>query len=546
MNDPAKLLLGESPPAPTPARLLTRQPGALGSWGHLLPLSERQLASATLRCLRNAMPHSVIVRVLQYAIVDDEPLETTLALVDRAIRNEVPVQEKGPPTGTRPCQSRWWNQYRRAVVDSLHGLAERCELELVVAHHAAKLVDLIWLLPHSQNDEKAWTAKTLRSRAAYLCVGALRVAADAHNVDVCLRTLEQAVPDLFAQQCRQSDARECELYVRQHIGWRVLTPTPLHFLRIYVSKRPLYPESTDVLADHHRNQPVNDEVRVERLFLYVQKWCCFFCSMCLQHREFSGDKVPSAKLAAAVLLVARRNLKLTPAWRPELEAMTSFTLAEVAPVADRIFEVYEDEFREFQREHEARAQAGAAQAGDEEDDGVDMAAVAAAADAAVAAPDEDAAVAAIRSAFGEADEQRAAAQAAIDLLAGRGNLGAGMEHTITSIALIDRLAAEFGVEDVPDLRAEEERLMAEARRFGEMVRNNPAMLARFRAARAVAATTDDEAVAVIRSANDGHQAAARAAIEQLVARGVNGMPLQEDNARIDRFVAEFGVEPPQI
>ena len=85
------------------------------------------------------MPHSVIIRVLQYAIVDDEPLETTLALVDRAIRAEVPVQEKGPPTGTRPCQSRWWNQYRRAVVDSLHGLAERCELELVVAHHAANL-----------------------------------------------------------------------------------------------------------------------------------------------------------------------------------------------------------------------------------------------------------------------------------------------------------------------------------------------------------------------------------------------------------------------
>ena len=135
MNDPAKLLLGESPPAPTPARLLTRQPGSIESWGHLLPWQERQLASATLRCLRNAMPHSVIIRVLQYAIVDNEPLETTLALVDRAIRNEVPVQEKGPPTGTRPCQSRWWNQYRRAVVDSLHGLAERCELQLVVAHH---------------------------------------------------------------------------------------------------------------------------------------------------------------------------------------------------------------------------------------------------------------------------------------------------------------------------------------------------------------------------------------------------------------------------
>ena len=39
---------------------------------------------------------------------------------------------------------------------------------------------------------------------------------------------------------------------------------------------------------------------------------------------------------------------------------------------------------------------------------------------------------------------------------------------------------------------------------------------------------------------------ASAAIALLVARGVNGIPLHEDNARIDRLVAEFGVPPPQI
>ena len=226
--------------------------------------------------------------------------------------------------------------------------------------------------------------------------------------------------------------------------------------------------------------------------------------------------------------------------------------AQVAPVADRIFEVYEDEFREFQREHEARAQAGAQAgdaAGDEDEDGVDLAAVGAAADAAIAAETDDAAVAAIRSAFNDVDEQRAAAAAAIDELAGRGALGAGVEHTIGSIYRVDALAEAFDVEDVPDLSAERERLLAEAARFGEMVRNNPAMLARFRAARAVDATTDDDAVAIIRSATaeaEEHQAAARAAIELLVARGVNGIPLHADNARIDRLVAEFGVSPPQI
>ena len=226
--------------------------------------------------------------------------------------------------------------------------------------------------------------------------------------------------------------------------------------------------------------------------------------------------------------------------------------AQVAPVADRIFEVYEDEFREFQREHEARAQAGAQAgdaAGDEDEDGVDLAAVGAAADAAIAAETDDAAVAAIRSAFNDVDEQRAAAAAAIDELAGRGALGAGIEHTIGSIYRVDALAEAFDVEDVPDLSAERERLLAEAARFGEMVRNNPAMLARFRAARAVDATTDDDAVAIIRSATaeaEEHQAAARAAIELLRARGVGGIPLHEDNARIDRLVAEFGVERPQI
>ena len=179
-----------------------------------------------------------------------------------------------------------------------------------------------------------------------------------------------------------------------------------------------------------------------------------------------------------------------------------------------------------------------------------MAAVAAAADAAITAETDDAAVAAIRSAFDDGDEQRAAARAAIDLLAGRGNLGAGMEHTIGSIYRVDALAEAFGVEDVPDLSAERERLLAEAARFGEMVRNNPAMLARFRAARAVDATTDDDAVAIIRNVTppdeDAMRLAARAAIELLRARGVNGIPLREDNARIDRLVAEFGVPPPQI
>ena len=66
------------------------------------------------------------------------------------------------------------------------------------------------------------------------------------------------------------------------------------------------------------------------------------------------------------------------------------------------------------------------------------------------------------------------------------------------------------------MSAERERLMAEAGALGN-VRANPEMLARFRAARAVDATTDDDAVAIIRNVNPPgedavHRMAAAAAI----------------------------------
>ena len=69
----------------------------------------------------------------------------------------------------------------------------------------------------------------------------------------------------------------------------------------------------------------------------------------------------------------------------------------------------------------------------------------AAVDAAITAETDDAAVAAIRSAFNEEDEQQAAARAAIEELAGRGYLGAGMEHTIGSIYRVDALAEAFNM-----------------------------------------------------------------------------------------------------
>ena len=166
---------------------------------------------------------------------------------------------------------------------------------------------------------------------------------------------------------------------------------------------------------------------------------------------------------------------------------------------------------------------------------------------AIAAETDDAAVAAIR----RLREATSAGSSERRLTSSPGAAPRRRHRTHDrSIYRVDALAEAFDVEDVPDLSAERERLLAEAARFGQMVRNNPAMRARFRAARAVDATTDDDAVAIIRNVTppdeDAMRLAARAAIDLLVARGVSEHPAPRGQRTLDRLVAEFDVPPPQI
>ena len=98
--------------------------------------------------------------------------------------------------------------------------------------------------------------------------------------------------------------------------------------------------------DFHRDAPVTPD-KFDRLYLYVQKWCAFFCSLCLQHHKFSA--IQPSLLASAILHVARLNLKLSPPWRPELAAMTHHSEDAIQPTASEILQLYHDEFPQFGR-----------------------------------------------------------------------------------------------------------------------------------------------------------------------------------------------------
>ena len=86
---------------------------------------------------------------------------------------------------------------RRAVVDSLHGLAERCELQLVVAHHAAKLVDLILVITTCFFRRKGLDGQdsTIQSRVSEKPVGSQRWPRIAHGV-------EEPLSPVWRRPCR--------------------------------------------------------------------------------------------------------------------------------------------------------------------------------------------------------------------------------------------------------------------------------------------------------------------------------------------------------
>ena len=68
---------------------------------------------------------------------------------------------------------------------------------------------------------------------------------------------------------------------------------------------------------------------------YIQKYCEFFVDLCLQEYEF--QKFKSIDMAVAIILCARKGVRISPVWSPEFEKMTGKSLAEIEPVFKKIF-----------------------------------------------------------------------------------------------------------------------------------------------------------------------------------------------------------------
>jgi hypothetical protein len=95
------------------------------------------------------------------------------------------------------------------------------------------------------------------------------------------------------------------------------TASPIDFVKTYLNLGVLFSNDTVPVAD----KPGHTEMPNTKTIHYVKKYCEFFCDLCLQEYEF--QKFESEILAIAILLCARKGVKVSPVWNPEISRLTT-------------------------------------------------------------------------------------------------------------------------------------------------------------------------------------------------------------------------------
>jgi len=130
-----------------------------------------------------------------------------------------------------------------------------------------------------------------------------------------------------------------EVSLLNKLNWELMILLPRHFLEVYLGRGAtcIYPE--DVLGGN--SIAFDKHSLVQR---YLQKYSEFFIDLCLQDYNFSSY-LPSI-VASSALVVARRQMKVEPAWPKRLKQLTGYKLGPLTPCVEHIWSVYQRNFAE--------------------------------------------------------------------------------------------------------------------------------------------------------------------------------------------------------
>ncbi|XP_065649938.1 cyclin-J isoform X2 [Hydra vulgaris] len=225
-------------------------------------------------------------QIKNYEIADE------ILLVLRSKELEIP---KFHGTSSQLC-------YRRLLIDWLAVISEKLFLSHGILHLSVVYMDTMM--------EKWEFSK--RSQLNLLALCCLWIAAKLDETDnriPLISTLKCFVANSF----EQDDFMQMELNIMQSLDWRLLLPTSVHFLDLYLS-------NSICLDDLHVGYKITS---TEKYKVYIQKYAFYFLEVSLQDHYFN-DFLPSL-VASAAISASRICLKLTPSWNQLLETMTGYS-----------------------------------------------------------------------------------------------------------------------------------------------------------------------------------------------------------------------------
>ncbi len=186
-----------------------------------------------------------------------------------------------------------------------------------------------------------------------------------------------------------------EVAVLEGLGWQLTCIVPLHFLDYYLTRgllfqgeflrgRPLPPlrPPASASASASASQPGtpagvsgggkgvspihngngNGGGPSAAAAQQLRKYTHFFAQHLAVHEYGATGTLPSSFLAALVAYLARVVVGVTPAWRPELVALTGCEEAQLSPLAQHVLRSYREAYPQHHHKHGQAAAAGASAA----------------------------------------------------------------------------------------------------------------------------------------------------------------------------------------
>ncbi|XP_066927049.1 cyclin-J-like isoform X1 [Clytia hemisphaerica] len=210
--------------------------------------------------------------------------------------------------------------FRRYLVDWLALIGEKLHLTHGMVHLGVALMDSVM-------DKMDFPKQNQLNLMAICC---LYVATKVDERDDLIPRV-QTLKSIFTNDFEVEDFLEMELNIMSLLEWRLLLPTPVHFIGFYL-------EYSIDENDKHSGETITHPQKAK---MYLRKYTMYFLEVALQNHEFN-HYLPSIVTSSAIA-ASRLCLKITPTWCHSLEWITKYDSQQIEECVDKMIRLYQED-----------------------------------------------------------------------------------------------------------------------------------------------------------------------------------------------------------